>query len=600
MHTQINLKNTWLPFAILVIALLLFATTVLAGGDGDSSSGESSPDTYGGGDAGGSMSTEQYLWCDNLNGAWVAPLEGVYGPPPPEFSAPGNCASQRLSCGPLTLTQNGPETAMIAWWGATYNPMEHWSVDGQEQGGPIRSGQTISLAAFGAGNHTIRVWSDPGELVGKYCAEWGVSSDSSGNYMPVCTQEAEARRNYSCEVSYTAPATPDLVSENMAIAGGSTTITYGQSYQFTANVRNTSTATTASFSDSFAYSYDGQNGSFVEIPPAVSVNGLSGSASHTDTSGTISFATPGTVTIRHCADSGNSVSESDEGNNCSYRSYTIQGSPILAQCSVSPTTIVEEGNATWTATASGGATPYSYQWSGADDLSGSGTSVVKTYSTTGTKNASVLATDALGLQSGWIDCSLLTVTETPGVTANLQARILGSGGAWSNGPIIINDTEEVELRWTSTNASSCIGDTYYSTGGATSGTTGAVSEPDPATSRQYHTTCTGSGDSASDTVTVLRGTSLPSLTVNPDRVRSGESVNITATLNGQTGCVITGRDIDPQNGDGDGDANTRNLGASNWSGSTGPILGETTFSLSCATGGTAEAIVRLLVSIEHI
>lgn len=71
--------------------------------------------------------------------------------------------------------------------------------------------------------------------------------------------------------------------------------------------------------------------------------------------------------------------------------------PPSGTCSVSPATGDTSTPFTWTASGvTGGVSPYAYSWSGTDGLSGSGTSVTKTYSSSGTKTASVTVTDAIG------------------------------------------------------------------------------------------------------------------------------------------------------------------------------------------------------------
>ena len=73
-------------------------------------------------------------------------------------------------------------------------------------------------------------------------------------------------------------------------------------------------------------------------------------------------------------------------------------------CYADPTTAAVDQPVTWTAEVTGGIGPYTYSWSGSDDLSGNGSSVTKYYSTGGDKSAIVSVTSANG-QTGTRACS---------------------------------------------------------------------------------------------------------------------------------------------------------------------------------------------------
>lgn len=72
------------------------------------------------------------------------------------------------------------------------------------------------------------------------------------------------------------------------------------------------------------------------------------------------------------------------------------GGPITASCEAQGVFPYRVNNPiTWTSeNVTGGTPPYSYEWSGTDGLSGTGPSVVKTYSTTGIKTASLVVSDS--------------------------------------------------------------------------------------------------------------------------------------------------------------------------------------------------------------
>ena len=68
---------------------------------------------------------------------------------------------------------------------------------------------------------------------------------------------------------------------------------------------------------------------------------------------------------------------------------------------------------TWNAEVTGGVAPYTYSWSGSDSLSGTQSSLVKYYSTTGEKNAVVTVRSANGL-TGTRACSNIATIRTAG------------------------------------------------------------------------------------------------------------------------------------------------------------------------------------------
>lgn len=77
--------------------------------------------------------------------------------------------------------------------------------------------------------------------------------------------------------------------------------------------------------------------------------------------------------------------------------------PLSVSCSANPTTIDVGGSSTWSASVSGGNGQYSYLWTGTDSLTGTSTSVTKSYSTSGTKTASVTVVSSG--QTSTVNCS---------------------------------------------------------------------------------------------------------------------------------------------------------------------------------------------------
>ena len=73
-------------------------------------------------------------------------------------------------------------------------------------------------------------------------------------------------------------------------------------------------------------------------------------------------------------------------------------------CYSDPATISANQPVTWLVEVTGGAAPYTYSWTGSDGLTGSQSSVVKTYSTAGQKSAIVTVTSADG-KTGTRSCT---------------------------------------------------------------------------------------------------------------------------------------------------------------------------------------------------
>lgn len=111
------------------------------------------------------------------------------------------------------------------------------------------------------------------------------------------------------------------------------------------------------------------------------------------------------------------------GSKCVYNVPVSSPPPLLpppptVSCSVSPTTASTNQNVTWTANAKDGTSPYTYSWSGTDSLSGTSSSVTKSYSTQGTKTGSVSVTDSAGQASPFTNCPNVTITSLPDLTVD--------------------------------------------------------------------------------------------------------------------------------------------------------------------------------------
>ncbi len=89
----------------------------------------------------------------------------------------------------------------------------------------------------------------------------------------------------------------------------------------------------------------------------------------------------------------------------------------------------------------------------------------------------------------------------PSVTAAIEVRNITVGTNWTGSNIVIDPTDEIALRWSSTNATSCSG-SNFNTGGATNNSTDSVTEPDVGTYVPYSVICYGGSGQAGDSLQV--------------------------------------------------------------------------------------------------
>lgn len=116
---------------------------------------------------------------------------------------------------------------------------------------------------------------------------------------------------------------------------------------------------------------------------------------------------------------------------------TPQPPAVVVSCSYSGGTVRIGDSVLWTAQASGGAGNFSYSWSGSDGLSGTGSSLYKTYSNSGTKYASVTVTSG-GVQQT-ANCGSVFVLEQQNINplsatcsvANYYNIPVGSSVVWN-------------------------------------------------------------------------------------------------------------------------------------------------------------------------
>jgi hypothetical protein len=128
---------------------------------------------------------------------------------------------------------------------------------------------------------------------------------------------------------------------------------------------------------------------------------------------------------------------------------------------------------------------------------------------------------------GGSDTASLAVTKLRPPVVSLFVQNLTSGDAETPNNITIAESQEISLRWTSTNqptsctASANPADSTFATGGAVAGTDATVLEPAVGTERTYTVSCAGPGGAGSDSLRV--GNPAQACTLDGVSVANGSS-----------------------------------------------------------------------------
>jgi len=239
--------------------------------------------------------------------------------------------------------------------------------------------------------------------------------------------------------------------------------------------------------------------------------------------------------VRVCADRpNNEIAEADEENNCGpVTTFQINGGgqPLDFSCSADDENVSVGEEVTWSIyDLEGNVGVTTYSWSGDENLSGTNNSVTKTYTSTGTKTASLAVTAENASKTvnctgsvGGTSCDGCGVTVTSPPSVNLNAT-----------PDRLTVGDDISLVWSTQNytGSSCTAtgftNTQLTNGSSEVTPNGTVIGTPSAGVHTYRIVC-GSADPVDETVTVL----------NP---------NITITANGEEESVRIAK-VDPDNPD---------------------------------------------------
>lgn len=371
-------------------------------------------------------------------------------------------------------------------------------------------------------------------------------------------------------------------------------VSSNQEVTFSSTISNVGVqATPSGFTTLFQLSPD-QNGSLVsDMGTFVRATSLAPSSSFAAT-WKVNFgplANDSFVYYRACADkssSGNGgiINESSEANNCGpWQRVDILATPALSvSCSALPPSGTTGQNITWTASASGGTGNYLYTWTGSAPLSGTGNPKSVTYTTPGTKTASV------------------TVTSGAQTTGPVSCTSGGGGNPAGGGTVTITNAAPVATLTCS--PASCTGITgtvqlHYACQNSTSATLTQFGSLSPVSSGNrtailagpYQLACTGPGGTAQANRTVSFTTPTSYITATPDRVNVGGSTSVSWSANQVTSCTVSANGVTIASPAGPVVATTT---------VSRTVAGQTTFAIACDSNATTDSvIVNVVPKVEE-
>lgn len=271
----------------------------------------------------------------------------------------------RVSCYPMSLSTNTGNR--MTWYASAYggNGSYHYSWTGTD--GLSGTGQSISKTYYSSGykNASITVISG-GQTVSSNCDG---SVDVRGDYYRDNNPYPyyPSSYNYYTPVSVICRANTNYVNTGVSVSWS---------------------AYPSGGNGSYSYSWSGTDGLYGSSQTAYR-----------------SYTTPGTkyatVTVYS---NGQSITQSCGsmnvagyyGSNVVYIPTQDNNNSLDIACYSDPRTVTVDQPATWTTEVTGGVAPYTYIWTGTDDLAGNTGSVIKYYSSPGNKTAVITVKSADG------------------------------------------------------------------------------------------------------------------------------------------------------------------------------------------------------------
>jgi hypothetical protein len=145
---------------------------------------------------------------------------------------------------------------------------------------------------------------------------------------------------------------------------------------------------------------------------------------------------------------------------------------LIVSCSANPGSVLVGGSINWTSNVSGGTGTYTRSWTGTDGLFGSASTVSKTYSSAGIKNASISVTSGTQTVTAHCPATVTTVPPPPsqGLVVscypNVGSVLVGSQIGWLSS--VSGGNGAYSYSWTGTDglsgSSNSVQKTYSSTG----------------------------------------------------------------------------------------------------------------------------------------
>jgi hypothetical protein len=420
-------------------------------------------------------------------------------------------------------------------------------------------------------------------------SSWGSCSAScgGGTQTRTCTNPAPANGGAYCSGASTqscntqlcpappaAPVVQALDDSSGAYLGASGSAYYPTGYAIWAEAADPN-------SDSvnyLIYAYNNQTSSYTSLSPQWS--GWTGSGGWNYVMDFKNF-TPGTYLVGAYAQDSSGLRSPFSG----WQTVTLATPPISGSCSVSPGSIYQGQSATWSVSGvSGGNGTYSYSWSGTDGLSGTGSSASKTYTTTGSKTASVTISSA-------------DVQKTISCSSTLAVN---SCNPTLTGPNAIDLGETPTLHWTIP-SSACATSCVFSDGGAVSGQSGdytPLKAPDGPTAN-YAVTCPANSSYVGNASVTVR-VPTASISATPPRVKQGSVSTIAWNATNVNSCDIT------KNGQSWDSGLTADSSRVVSGSATDTISAQSTYVLSCVNDSgkvqaqaKAQTIVNLIPSFQE-
>ncbi|MES2134831.1 MAG: hypothetical protein V4449_01140 [Patescibacteria group bacterium] len=435
----------------------------------------------------GGTGSYTYSWSgsDSLSGTGssVSKSYSSTGTKTGSVSVTSGSQTTSVTCSNSVSISNAPVavSCSVSPTSATVGSSATWSASASGGTGSYTYSWTGTDSLSGTGASVSKTYSTTGTKTGSVTATSGGQSATANCSNSVVVSNTPVTG--SCSVSPSSQTTGSAVTWSASASGGTGSYSYvwsgtdslsGSASSVSKTYSSTGTksgsviitsggnSTSVTCANSVSVSYPAITGSCSVSPTTITAGGSAtwsasasgGSGSYTYSwSGTDSLSGTGTSVTKTYSSSGAKTASititsggSSEVINCS-NALTVGNVPVGGSCSVTPTSMYAGSSATWTAVPSGGTGSYTYVWSGTDSLSGTASSVSKTYSGSGIKTGSVAITS--GGNSATVTCSnsvavsvtlsdLITGAVSPtsavaGVAQMFSATITNIGQSGTNG-----------------------------------------------------------------------------------------------------------------------------------------------------------------------